>query len=231
VAAQCVKSLFSGDTGPVRFLPHLSLANGRRATRSGLEDPARRLLDGRRDRATEFTGNRKREEWARLADTRVMATDVRFPEGPVRWPMVSVILGEIAGSAVTRIAPDGGKSAIGSAGGGPNGLARGPDWCALWSAIMAAMNTPTAGFFRRGRPRIIKAAISSGSIPRTGGHAGSLQPVRGHKLSAPTTSSSTATAASISPISASAGTRPRPWRASIMRCPTAQRSSSWSIRC
>jgi gluconolactonase len=39
----------------------------------------------------------------------------------------SVILGEIAGSAVTRVASDGGKTVIGSAGGGPNGLARSPD--------------------------------------------------------------------------------------------------------
>ena len=61
-----------------------------------------------------------------MADVRVMATGLRFPEGPVAMADGSVILGEIAGSAVTRVAPDGGKSAIGSAAGGPNGLARGP---------------------------------------------------------------------------------------------------------
>jgi gluconolactonase len=62
-----------------------------------------------------------------MADIRVMATGLRFPEGPVAMADGSVILGEIAGSAVTRITADGGKSTIGSAGGGPNGLARGPD--------------------------------------------------------------------------------------------------------
>ena len=36
-------------------------------------------------------------------------------------------LGEIAGGAVTRVTPDGTKSTVTAAGGGPNGLARGPD--------------------------------------------------------------------------------------------------------
>jgi len=52
-----------------------------------------------------------------MADLRVMATGLRFPEGPVAMADGSVVLGEIAGSAVTRVAPDGGKSSIGSAGG------------------------------------------------------------------------------------------------------------------
>ena len=52
-----------------------------------------------------------------MADIRVVATGLRFPEGPVAMADGSVILGEIAGSAVTRVAPDGGKAAIGSAGG------------------------------------------------------------------------------------------------------------------
>ena len=62
-----------------------------------------------------------------MADLRVMATGLQFPEGPVAMADGSVILGEIAGSAVTRIAPDGAKSPIGTPGGGPNGVARGPD--------------------------------------------------------------------------------------------------------
>src|SRR5437667_9622682 len=62
-----------------------------------------------------------------VADLRVVATGLRFPEGPVAMADGSVILGEIAGSAITRIAPDGTKSPIGTPGGGPNGVARGPD--------------------------------------------------------------------------------------------------------
>jgi len=62
-----------------------------------------------------------------MADVRVIATALRFPEGPVAMADGSVILGEIAGSAVTRIVSDGSKRAIGTPGGGPNGVARGPD--------------------------------------------------------------------------------------------------------
>ena len=62
-----------------------------------------------------------------MAEVRVMATGLRFPEGPVAMADGSVILGEIAGGTVTRVAPDGTKSTVSATGGGPNGLARGPD--------------------------------------------------------------------------------------------------------
>ena len=62
-----------------------------------------------------------------MADIRVIATGLRFPEGPVAMADRSVILGEIAGGAVTRVAPDGTKSTVSATGGGPNGLALGPD--------------------------------------------------------------------------------------------------------
>src|ERR1700676_1441866 len=62
-----------------------------------------------------------------MADIRIMTTGLRFPEGPVAMADGSVILGEIAGAAGPRIAPDGSKTGIGQAGGGPNGLALGPD--------------------------------------------------------------------------------------------------------
>jgi gluconolactonase len=62
-----------------------------------------------------------------MADIRIMATGLRFPEGPVAMADGSVILGEIAGGAVTRVMQDGSKSEIGRAGGGPNGVALGPD--------------------------------------------------------------------------------------------------------
>ena len=62
-----------------------------------------------------------------MPEIRVVASGLRFPEGPVAMADGSVILGEIAGSAVTRIAPGGAKSPVGKAGGGPNGVATGPD--------------------------------------------------------------------------------------------------------
>ena len=44
-----------------------------------------------------------------MADIRVIATGLRFPEGPVVMGDGSVILGEIAGSAVTRVASGGSR--------------------------------------------------------------------------------------------------------------------------
>lgn len=52
---------------------------------------------------------------------------LRFPEGPVAMPDGSVILTEIASGAITRVSPDGSKTTVAKTGGGPNGLALGPD--------------------------------------------------------------------------------------------------------
>src|SRR3974390_2715525 len=62
-----------------------------------------------------------------MADTRILASGLRFPEGPIAMVDGSIMLGEIAGSAVTRVMPNGAKTVVSAAGGGPNGLARGPD--------------------------------------------------------------------------------------------------------
>ena len=42
-----------------------------------------------------------------MPDISIIATDLRFPEGPVWMANGSVILGEIAGGRVTRVSPDG----------------------------------------------------------------------------------------------------------------------------
>jgi gluconolactonase len=52
---------------------------------------------------------------------------LRFPEGPVVMPDGSIILTEIAEGRITRILPDGSKRTVADTGGGPNGLALGPD--------------------------------------------------------------------------------------------------------
>src|SRR5262249_44679866 len=61
------------------------------------------------------------------SDVRIVAGGLGFPEGPVWMADGSVILGEISGAKVTRITPDGRTAEIGKAGGGPNGVATGPD--------------------------------------------------------------------------------------------------------
>ncbi|WP_431285628.1 SMP-30/gluconolactonase/LRE family protein [Humitalea sp. 24SJ18S-53] len=56
-----------------------------------------------------------------------LATDLRFPEGPVALSDGSILVCEIAGSAITRVHPDGRKSVVARTTGNPNGLAVGPD--------------------------------------------------------------------------------------------------------
>jgi gluconolactonase len=62
-----------------------------------------------------------------MTELRVMATGLRFPEGPVATPDGSVLVVEIARRTVSRVAPDGTVSIVANTGGGPNGLALGPD--------------------------------------------------------------------------------------------------------
>lgn len=62
-----------------------------------------------------------------MTDYTVFATGLRFPEGPVALPDGSVVLVEIAAGCITRVWPDGRKTVVATPGGGPNGLAMGPD--------------------------------------------------------------------------------------------------------
>lgn len=52
---------------------------------------------------------------------------LRFPEGPVWMPNGDIVLTEIANRRITRVSPDGRKETVAEVGGGPNGLAIGPD--------------------------------------------------------------------------------------------------------
>ncbi len=61
------------------------------------------------------------------AEMRYIATDLAFPEGPVALECGDILVGEMAAGRITRIAPDGRKSVVAETGGGPNGLALGPD--------------------------------------------------------------------------------------------------------
>jgi gluconolactonase len=58
---------------------------------------------------------------------REITSGLEFPEGPVWMPDGSIVLVEIKGGRVTRVAPDGSKRTIATTGGGPNGAAIGPD--------------------------------------------------------------------------------------------------------
>ena len=62
-----------------------------------------------------------------MAEWTMVADGLRFPEGPVAMPDGSIVLVEIAAGRITRVRPDGTKSIVAEPGGGPNGLAMGPD--------------------------------------------------------------------------------------------------------
>jgi gluconolactonase len=62
-----------------------------------------------------------------MADFITVADGLRFPEGPVWLPDGSIVLVEIAAGRIMRIAVDGSRSVVAQPGGGPNGLAIGPD--------------------------------------------------------------------------------------------------------
>lgn len=58
---------------------------------------------------------------------RELTVGLRFPEGPVAMDDGSVIVVEMAEGRITRVKPDGTKHNVATPGGGPNGLAMGPD--------------------------------------------------------------------------------------------------------
>ena len=61
------------------------------------------------------------------ADVTVITDGLEFPEGPVWMDDGSVLVAELMGRRVTRVAPDGTKTTVAEPGGSPNGLAIGPD--------------------------------------------------------------------------------------------------------
>src|SRR3982751_5352535 len=62
-----------------------------------------------------------------MTDFTTVADGLRFPEGPVAMPDGSIILVEIKAGRITRISAEGAKHVVATPGGGPNGLAMGPD--------------------------------------------------------------------------------------------------------
>ncbi len=61
-----------------------------------------------------------------MSELTVLATGLRFPEGPIAMADGSVLLVEIARGTLSRVA-DGEVSVVAELGGGPNGAAIGPD--------------------------------------------------------------------------------------------------------
>ncbi len=126
------------------------------------------------------SGQRSERSYRQIAD------GLRFPEGPVAASDGAVFLSEIAEGRITRIEPDGRRDVVAEPGGGPNGLAFGPDgwlYCCngggfSWTET-ETMLTPggIADDYRGGRIERIE--------PNTGTVEKLYETVDGHRLSAP----------------------------------------------
>jgi len=57
-----------------------------------------------------------------MADLKILAKGLGFPEGPVVCADGSVVLVELRNQRCSRVAPDGKVSLFSNCGGGPNGL-------------------------------------------------------------------------------------------------------------
>ncbi len=64
---------------------------------------------------------------ATTTEVKILASGLGFPEGPVVCADGSVVLTEIRNNRCSRVTPDGKVSLFSNTGGGPNGLAIGPD--------------------------------------------------------------------------------------------------------
>jgi gluconolactonase len=119
-----------------------------------------------------------------MSEVQILAEGLKFPEGPVVMPDGSIMVVELAGGVVTRVAQDGTKSVFANTGGGPNGLASGPD-----SALYLCNNGGNAyaggGFLSTGP----SADYAGGSIqridPETGVTTDLYTHCGAHRLAAP----------------------------------------------
>ncbi|WP_082711414.1 SMP-30/gluconolactonase/LRE family protein [Methylobacterium indicum] len=95
---------------------------------------------------------------------KVIAEGLRFPEGPVALADGSVLVAEIAGGTIKRVDPDGTIALVATVGGGPNGLALGPDG-GLYVCNNGGLNFRQDGdYLRAGHG--LPADYTTGSIQR-----------------------------------------------------------------
>ncbi|WP_421994430.1 SMP-30/gluconolactonase/LRE family protein [Reyranella sp.] len=119
-----------------------------------------------------------------MSDIKILAEGFGFPEGPVVMPDGAVILTEIRNGRCSRVAPDGKVSVFSECGGGPNGLALGPDGalylCNNGGARYVAGTSMSQGAYE---------GYAGGTIqrldPKTGAATTLYTECDGHKLSAP----------------------------------------------
>lgn len=119
-------------------------------------------------------------------DFEILAEGLAFPEGPVMMDDGSIILVEIARGQITRVKRDGTTKVIATPGGGPNGMAIGPDGALYvcnnggfkWADIDGMMFPGNAAAdYTTGR--IERVDIATGKVERI------YDSFDGHRLSGP----------------------------------------------
>jgi gluconolactonase len=111
-------------------------------------------------------------------NSQLVADDLQFPEGPLYLRDGSILLVEIRRQTLTRIFPDGQKKIVAQLGGGPNGLAMGPD------AAIYVTNNGGSSWIKREDGLVVSAGPSkdytTGSIQRVELESGNISTVFTH---------------------------------------------------
>lgn len=116
----------------------------------------------------------------------ILAEGLAFPEGPVAMADGSVLVVEIRTGRITRVAPDGRTETVATPGGGPNGMAVGPD-----GALYVCNNGGFEWYEQDGilLPGLAAADYSGGRIERIDIATGRVERLYdscdGHRLSGP----------------------------------------------
>ena len=115
---------------------------------------------------------------------KILASGFGFPEGPVVMPDGAVILTEIRNGRCSRVTPDGKTSVFSECGGGPNGLAIGPD-----GALYLCNNGGARYVEGTSMSQGAHAGYKGGSVQRLDARTGEFKTLYaecdGHRLSAP----------------------------------------------
>ncbi len=119
-----------------------------------------------------------------MADVRIVAEGLGFPEGPVAMADGSVVLTDIAGGRVVRVTADGKVSLVCDTGGGPNGLATGPDG-ALYCCDNGGSRYVPGHFMGQGPKEGYEGGFIRRIDLRTGEDRVLYAECAGHRLSAP----------------------------------------------
>jgi gluconolactonase len=119
-----------------------------------------------------------------MSEVKILATGFGFPEGPVVCEDGSIILTEIRNNQLSKVEPDGRTSVFSRCGGGPNGLAFGPDG-ALYLCNNGGSKYVEGSSMGVAPHPDYKFGYIQRIDPKTGEAKTLYAEVGGHKLSAP----------------------------------------------